>query len=69
MSNLPHADNVAKLRSDLRHFEECGDSGETVMDIKAHLLRRIAELDAALRQINSSESEASPVPPKTPDPR
>jgi len=69
MSNLPHADNVEMLRADLKHFEESGDSGQTVMEIKAHLLRRIAELDAALSRINTLESGASSVPPKTADPR
>jgi len=69
MSNLPHADTIAKLRADLRHFEETGDFGEnpTVMEIKAHLLRRIAELDAALRRVNSLASEGLPVSPTTPD--
>jgi len=34
MSNLPHADNVEMLRGDLKHFEESGDSGETVWKSK-----------------------------------
>ncbi len=51
------------------HFEETGDSSETVMEIKAHLLRRIAELDAALRRTTELQSEAFSLPPKTPDPR
>ena len=55
MSNLPHAGNVEMLRSDLGHFEESGNVGLDlmVMEIKAHLLRRIAQLEVALRRINA----------------
>ncbi len=55
MSNLPHAGTVEMLRSDLGHFEESGNLGADlmVMEIKAHLLRRIAGLEAVLRRINA----------------
>ena len=67
MSNLPHAGNIEMLRDDLRHFEETGDFGDpTVMEIKAHLQRRITELDAALCRVNMLQT---PEPPTTADPR
>ena len=66
MSNLPHAGNIEMLRADLRHFEQSGDSDEnpTIMEIKAHLLRRIAELEAAQRP--RRVFAAFPVLPKKP---
>jgi hypothetical protein len=66
MPNSSSADSLAKLRADLNHFEESGDFSEnpTVMEIKAHLLRRIAELEAALRRTKLLESAA---PPRTPE--
>jgi predicted transcriptional regulator len=66
MNNLPHANNVEKLRADLRHFEENGDFGEnsTVTEIKAHLLRRIVELEAALQRTDDLELSTRPTPLK-----
>ena len=71
MSNLAPADTIAKLRADLRHFEETGDFGEnpTVIEIKVHLLRRIKELESALRRANTLVSEALPLPTTTPVPQ
>lgn len=71
MSNLPPTDAMSKLRADLRHFEENGDFGQspTVLEIKSHLLRRIAELEAALCRTKELEAAAFPVAPRTPDPQ
>ncbi len=55
---------MSKLRADLRHFEENGDFGQspTVLEIKSHpLLRRIAELEAALCRTKELEAAAFPV--------
>jgi len=59
MSNLPHADVLEKLRADLSHFDETGNFGDnpSIIAIREHLLRRIAELEAALRQTAKLETE------------
>ena len=67
MGNPTAGESLEKLRSDLRHFEECGELGETVMEIKSHLLRRIAEIEAAPGRIKVLEPAALPAPLKTPD--
>ena len=66
MSILPHSDTLEKLRADLRHFEQSADFGEnpTVIEIKAHLLRRIGELESALRRTKGLELAAFSVPSK-----
>jgi hypothetical protein len=63
MSNSRPTDTVARLRSGLKHFEENGDFCEnlTVSEIKAHLLRRIAELDSAMHRTKELECWAFPV--------
>jgi ABC-type uncharacterized transport system auxiliary subunit len=69
MSNPPPGDSLVKLRSDLRHFEESGDFGEntTVIEIKAHILRRIAEFESVLRRTKTLEAAAFPMPPRAPN--
>jgi len=46
------ADSLAKLREDLKHFDESGHlvDGANVTEIKSILFRRIAELEAALQR-------------------
>jgi len=70
MPNSSPADSIAKLRADLQHFEDSGDFGEnaTVASIRDHLLRRIAELEPALRTNKVLESAAFPLPTSTPNP-
>jgi hypothetical protein len=60
------ADYLERLRADLQHFEETGDIGEnpTVLEIKDHLVRRITELESAMRRTKELESTALPVPPE-----
>jgi hypothetical protein len=52
MTSRAPADSLAKLREDLKHFDESGHvvDGANVMEIKGILLRRIAELEAALQR-------------------
>jgi hypothetical protein len=56
---------LQKLLADLLHFEETSDFGEnsTVIEIKNHLLRRIADLESAMRRTRELESESSPATP------
>ena len=51
-SSRDPADSLAKLREDLKHFDESGHlaNAPDVMEIKSILLRRIAELEAALQR-------------------
>jgi hypothetical protein len=46
------ADSLTKLREDLKHFDESGHlvDGAHVTEIKSILLRRIADLEAALQR-------------------
>ena len=52
MSSRDPADSLAKLREDLKHFDESGHlvNDPNVSEIKSILLRRIAELEAALKR-------------------
>lgn len=52
MPNSNAGELLAKFRADLKHFEESGDVDEnsSVATIREHLRRRIAELEAAVRQ-------------------
>ena len=58
MSTGNQADSLDELRAEPKHFEASGDFGEnpTVIEIKRHLLRRIAELESALSR--AAELEA-----------
>jgi len=51
-SSRDPADSLNKLREDLKHFDESGHlvDGANVMEIKSILLRRIAELEAAMQR-------------------
>jgi hypothetical protein len=62
MDNWTPGDSLEKLPADLRHCEKSADFGEnpTVIEIKIHLLRRIAELESALRQTAPLQATATP---------
>jgi hypothetical protein len=66
MFNPVPAASLEVRRADLRHFEETGDFGEnqTVSEIKTHLLRRIAEIESALRRTNPLDSVVPWVSPE-----
>jgi ABC-type uncharacterized transport system auxiliary subunit len=61
MNNRAQGDSLEKLRADLRHFEEREAFGENpaVIEIKNHLLRRIAEIESAKRRTSAFEAAAS----------
>jgi hypothetical protein len=52
MPNSNPGELLAKFRADLKHFEESGDVEEnaSIATIREHLLRRITELEAAVRR-------------------
>jgi hypothetical protein len=60
MPNLGPSDSLAKLRAALLHFEQSGEIGksDSVAVVKEHLVRRIAELEAAMRSVKDFESGA-----------
>ena len=71
MSNSRDSANfLAKLREDLKHFDESGHLVEdtNVAEIRSILLRRIAELEAALQRTAEIESASRADLPGEPTP-
>jgi hypothetical protein len=68
MSNSNPAQSLAKFRTDLKHFEESCNIGASppVVVIMEHLVRRIAEIEAALRSVGHVEFADLPKTPRKP---
>ena len=69
-SSRDPADSLAKLREDLKHFDESGHlvDGAHVTEIKSILLRRIADLEAGLRRAAELEAASRDDLPGEPTP-
>ena len=68
MSSRDPADSLAKLREDLKHFDESGHlvNDPNVAEIKSILLRRIIELESALKRTAELEAASCDDLPGTP---